>query len=96
MIGYNRKEIGSTFHPETVVIWHQIILYQLIIRCIPKGGIHPTETSFICNDDCRCETCKRLEGKTVDLEDYFDKDRKIFIPPACDNCRCWIDTNTQI
>lgn len=54
------------------------------------------KTWFTCNDDKVCDICKSLDGKEVDISDTFDLGKGIFLPPAHDKCRCWIDTNTKL
>lgn len=49
---------------------------------------------FTNNDDRVCPICSPLNDMEVDIDEDFDTD--ITNPPAHPNCRCWIETQTEI
>lgn len=52
------------------------------------------KTWFTCNDDYVCKVCKELHGKTVEIDEFFAPG--ILHPSACDDCRCWMISRTDI
>jgi hypothetical protein len=46
------------------------------------------------NDDQVCPLCKGLDGKEVEIDKPFAEG--IFIPPAHEGCRCWIESCTLL
>jgi len=52
------------------------------------------KTWFTNEDDRVCPVCGPLNSKTVDFDSEFDTD--LDAPPAHPNCRCWMQSSTDI
>ena len=55
-------------------------------------GVKVIKSWSTTNDAYVCPICKDLDGKEVDIDNAFAEG--IFIPPAHEGCRCWIESCT--
>ena len=100
MLPFNEERALRIAVTETTRIYAkgQMIAAQELKEQYPDVRI--IKTWFTDNDDKVCEICGPLHGMTIDVDEpFYDIEDDLYQdgnPPAHVNCRCWIETSTDI
>ena len=100
MLPFNEERALRIAVTETTRIYAkgQMIAAKELKKQYPDVRI--IKTWFTDNDDKVCEICGPLHGMTIDVDEpFYDIEDDLYQdgnPPAHVNCRCWIETSTDI